>query len=542
LPKLRQWHLSTRSKRSPVLPRAVLWILGLSLLLRCLVAALLPPGFDEAYYYLYTRHPDWSYFDHPPLVAWTTGLGPVLTGQVSAFSIRLGSLLAYSGSSLLLYLTGARLFSVQAGLISLATVSIAPIFWIGFGVLTLPDSPLTLFTAATLWVAAQEFFPAPKPGVYGSARYRPGPRLALIGLLVGLASLGKYHGLALGFGLVLFCLLSPAHRCAFRSGWALLAALGFLAVFSPVLLWNAQQDWISFRFQGGRAVPETGYRLQDLGRTMLEEIFYLFPTLGIPLLGLSLAEGGRLGLALFQRRRLADQELRHLLILACGLPLVLAFTLMGGYRPILPTWPMPGFWVLSLLLGSRWEGWPGAKRLLAGTAVAVGLLVGVGLAHVRYGLLQAPGGLGLWPVERDPSTQLIEIEQLRRQFQTDPRLTQALEAVDFIFTNTYFLSGQIGMALAPLTEKPLTCLDEDPRGFAFWSQPEDWLGKDGLLVTSTLFQPKAGIPATYGNYFEHIEPVAEIPLRRAGAVAQTFQVYLARQMRQPYPRPYSRRR
>jgi 4-amino-4-deoxy-L-arabinose transferase-like glycosyltransferase len=529
-----------------VLPKAALWILGLGLLLRCLVAALLPPGFDEAYYYLYTRHLDWSYFDHPPLVAWTTGLGPVLTGQVSAFSIRLGSLLAYTGSSLLLYLTATRLFSPQAGLITLATISIAPIFWIGFGVLTLPDSPLMVFTAATLWVAAQEFFPAllaeGKLGVYGAARYRPGPRLALIGLLVGLACLGKYHGLALGFGLVLFCLLSPAHRCALRSGWALLAVVGFLAAFSPVLIWNTQQDWVSFRFQGGRAVPEAGYQLQELGLTVLQEMGYLFPTLGIPLLGLSLAEGGRVGLALVQGRRLTDQELKQLLILACGLPLVLAFTFMGGYRPILPTWPMPGFWVLSLLLGSRWERWPGARQLLAGTAVAVGLLVAVGLAHVRYGLLQDPGGLGLWPVERDPSTQLIDIEQLRRQFQTDPRLAQALAEADFIFTNVYFLGGQIGMALAPLTEKPLTCLDEDLRGFAFWSQPEDWLGKDGLLVTSQLFWPRAGIQAVYGTYFEQIEPVAEVPLRRAGAVAQTFQVYLARQMRQPYPRPYSRLR
>ncbi|MFS8831238.1 glycosyltransferase, partial [Synechococcus sp. R8-2] len=170
----------------------------------------------------------------------------------------------------------------------------------------------------------------------------------------------------------------------------------------------------------------------------------------------------------------------------------------------------------------------------------VSLVVGVGLAHVRYGLLQEPGGMGLWPVERDPSTQLIEIEQLRQRFRTDPRLAQALEEAEFVFTNAYFLGGQIAMALAPLTDKPLTCLDADLRGFAFWSQPQDWLGQDGLLITSKLFQPRAGIPATYGDYFAQIEPVAEVPLVRAGAVAQTFQVYLARQMRKPYPRPYSR--
>ncbi|MEN9223398.1 MAG: hypothetical protein Q6M04_13275, partial [Thermostichus sp. BF3_bins_97] len=68
------------------------------------------------------------------------------------------------------------------------------------------------------------------------------------------------------------------------------------------------------------------------------------------------------------------------------------------------------------------------------------------------------------------------------------------------------------------------------------------LGQDGLLITSALFQPEDGILATYGDYFVRIEPVADIPLMRAGAVAQTFQVYRAQQMLTAYPRPYSRLR
>ncbi|MEN9203529.1 MAG: glycosyltransferase family 39 protein [Thermostichus sp. DG_1_6_bins_120] len=526
----------------------VLLILALSLLLRLLLAAELPPGFDEAYYYLYTRHPDWSYFDHPPLVAWVTGLGPLLMGQVSAFSIRLGSLLLFTGSSFLLYWTGAHLFSVRAGLISLAVANIAPILLVGFGVLTLPDSPLIFFLSTTLWVASREFFPLPSQGMqgrlglYGATRYQPGPKLALMGLLVGLACLGKYHGLALGFGLVLFCGLSPHHRCALRSGWTGLAVLLFLLALSPVLLWNAQQDWVSFRFQGGRALPQGGYQLLDLMLTALAGILYLLPSLGIPLWQVSLAESGRILLQTIQGVRLRDEDLKRLLILACGLPLVLSFTVMGGYRQILPTWPMPGFWVLTLLLGSHWQGWRQVGRWLVGSGLVVVLLLGVGLTHVRYGLLQAPGGLGLWPVERDPSTQLIEIEQLRQSFQTNATLAAALAEADFIFTNAYFLAGQIGMALAPLTDKPLTCLDRDLRGFAFWSKPEDGLGQDGLLITSKQFQPPEGIPATYGDYFASLEPVATLPLLRAGAVVQTFQVYLARQMLKPYPRPYSRLR
>lgn len=59
------------------------WAIALllwGLALRLTIATILPPGFDEAYYYVYTLHPDWSYFDHPPLVGVLTALGIWLTG------------------------------------------------------------------------------------------------------------------------------------------------------------------------------------------------------------------------------------------------------------------------------------------------------------------------------------------------------------------------------------------------------------------------------------------------------------------------------
>jgi hypothetical protein len=53
----------------------VFLILLVGFIFRSIIALWLPPGFDEAYYYIYTQHLDWSYFDHPPLVALTTGIG-----------------------------------------------------------------------------------------------------------------------------------------------------------------------------------------------------------------------------------------------------------------------------------------------------------------------------------------------------------------------------------------------------------------------------------------------------------------------------------
>ncbi|MEM1238347.1 MAG: glycosyltransferase, partial [Cyanobacteria bacterium P01_H01_bin.26] len=70
--------------------------------LRGLIAWLLPPGFDEAYYFLYTQHWDWSYFDHPVMVAITTAVGPWLTGVISPLTLRLGALALYGVSTGLL--------------------------------------------------------------------------------------------------------------------------------------------------------------------------------------------------------------------------------------------------------------------------------------------------------------------------------------------------------------------------------------------------------------------------------------------------------
>jgi hypothetical protein len=49
-----------------------------------------------------------------------------------------------------------------------------------------------------------------------------------------------------------------------------------------------QHDWVSLRFQSGRAIPKAGYNLLNVGVVCLAEIAYLFPTLGLPLWWVSL--------------------------------------------------------------------------------------------------------------------------------------------------------------------------------------------------------------------------------------------------------------
>lgn len=520
--------------------QSVLFLLVGGLLIRCVIAFWLYPGFDEAYYYLYSLHLDWSYFDHPVLVALTTGFGPWVTGVVSQFTIRWGALILHTGSLLLLYLTSARLFSIKAARLTLAIATIIPIFQVGFGVLTIPDSPLIFFWSASLYWAAYEFFPLPNPERADSA-YCPSYRLSYLGILVGLACLGKYHGFVLGLGLIGFCLTSPGHYCALRSPWAWLGLGLFVVTIFPLLFWNMQHDWVSFRFQSERGVPGGDYDLLSVGNVLLAQIAYLFPTMGLPLWWVSL----RSVLDLTAVKEDLDQK--QLLILWVSLPVILGFTFIGGYQQILPSWPMPGFWGATLLLGQQAVIWQQQsrrclQRWLQGSGIIVGTTLLLALLHITTGTLQKPSQYaligGFWSPKDDPSTQLIDIQQLRGGFVESPILSTALQKSSFIFTNRYYLSGQIGMALTPLAHTPVTCFDIDLRGFAFWSRAEQWLGEDALFITTASFDRRQDLITSYQAYFSSIQEIGTVPIWRGGTVIKVVYVYEAKTQLKPYPRSY----
>ncbi|MBW4525712.1 MAG: glycosyltransferase family 39 protein [Phormidium tanganyikae FI6-MK23] len=507
-------------------------ILFVGLLFRSFIAFWLPPGFDESYYYIYTQHPALSYFDHPPLVAFVTAIGIWLTGDVSQLSIRIGSLLLFPVTLYFLYRATVHLFSVRVGLITLAIASVIPIFQLGFGTFTLPDSPLMVFWTLTLWVGAIEFFPE-------SREYVPSYRIAVIGLLVGLACLGKYHGFLLGFGLLGFCLTSRRHWAVFRSPWTVLSFLLFLIAFSPVLYWNSQNDWISFAFQSKRSVPNRTFKPARVLDVAFAASLYLFPTFGLPLWFTSIRE-----IILTVRSRFKNSI--HSFVLWTSAPVFIIFTLIGGYQQILPGWTMPGFFAVTPLLGlyaSRWRS-KILNRWLLGSTIAVVALLLFALSHVTIGTLQKPGQYALFggfvAPQDDPSIELIDIKQLRREFSRSPQLLTALKNADFMFSNRFHLAGHISMALTPLYSTPMTCFDKrDLRGFAFWSTAEQWVGKTALYITADRFEaPQEDSSAEFVPYFEKFTKLGEVELRRGGVVVDRIHVFRGINLLKPFPRPY----
>ncbi len=503
------------------------WLIGIligSWALRILIAWLLPPGFDEAYYFLYTQHWDWSYFDHPLMVALTTAIGPWLTNYISPLTIRLGALGLYSISTGFLYLSGRWLFNPAVGMWAVAISSLCPLFIFSFGLLAAPDNALMFWWSMAMYVAVLEFFPMGKP-------YRPTAKIALIGLLLGLACLSKYHGFALGLSLLGFCITSPQHRRALFSPWTGVAMILFCGVLLPLVYWNVQHEWLSFSFHlstrfDGSTRGSMFNPLNMLG-VWLVGVAYLFPTLGFPLWWVS-------GRSLWQ---LDDVKKRFVLCL--GLPIAIGFTCLGGITHIYPAWPAPGLWSLSLLLAAAITDWSPqvVRRWLIGTALGMAVLLIFTLGHVVLGTLQRPGGVvEMLAPETDPTTSMIDVMQLRQRLQQG-KVRDAIAATDFLITNEFWLSGYVDMAISPITPASVMAFTQDPRGHAVWFKPADWVGYSGLFMTIADYDQNA-IRATYTPYFERFDLLESVVTQRAGGVTETFYLYDVGKLITPYKYPY----
>lgn len=200
-----------------------------------LVAAwFMPPVQDEAYYFDWATRLAGGYFDHPPAVAWMAATSRLAPGM--AFVARLGTLfvaaLLVGASARFFRILGTRQANVRLTALLLAFGSFAGI---AAGFLTTPDTILMLS-----WVlAASEAALALK----GQGR-----RWLTAGAATGLGLLAKYTMLLMG-PVFLWALLRTRKGRGLKTPWPYLGGLVALLVFLPNLVWNAQNDWITFRFQ-----------------------------------------------------------------------------------------------------------------------------------------------------------------------------------------------------------------------------------------------------------------------------------------------------
>lgn len=493
-----------------------LWILIIaSGVLRAVWSAGLDLGNDESYHYLFTVHRDWSYFDHPPMLALVEGLGLALCfGVVSPFSLRLGFILLFAASTWLMARLTSRLYGPRAGFLAALALNVSAYHGTAAGTFALPDGPLLFFWLLTL------------DQLIRALEAKDSLRLWLgVGLGWGGALLSKYHAIFLPIGTMVYLIIEPSARCVLRKRGPYLALAIGLAVFSPVIAWNALHGWASFAFQSGRALGEFQFRPDTLVAAILGQAFYLFPWIWWSVI-LILCRRSR---GLVEKDRSFPAE--RFLICQSIVPLTI-FLLVACTRPLLPHWTLVAFLSLFPLLGAVWAGPPARSLLRLAVLTTLPLVIAfLVLLQARTGILQkgGDGTLGLLRVSRDPTLDLygwdeIGVELKRRGLLDHPRT--------FLFTSAWYYSGHVGFATR-FSSTPVLCYNSwDARSFAFWSKPEDWIGQDGILVS---LNGHAAEPHCYDRYFTKIVPLGDLEVKRAGAAVRKVRFYRCVRQIQAFP-------
>jgi 4-amino-4-deoxy-L-arabinose transferase-like glycosyltransferase len=238
---------------------------------------------DESYFWLWSRHLDWAYFDHPAGVAILIRLSTALGGGSEAGIRWLNALLGLA-CVLLTYVLGKRLFSRRAGLFAALVVAIgAPYLLTSRFVYTdALQLALLLLNLLLFWNMAQE---QPRPRL---------PAAVAWGLTLGLLFNTKYSAYLYALALGVVILVDYRHLVKDPRFWlgVGVAALGLL----PVVTWNALHGWASFRWQLQHAGLRMSAESSLLGSAQHAVAYLTWPLMLLALLGLGQVRGpaGRL--------------------------------------------------------------------------------------------------------------------------------------------------------------------------------------------------------------------------------------------------------
>ena len=298
---------------------------------------------DETYYWLWSKKLAFSYFDHPPMVAYMIKFTTLFSDET--MFVRLSSPLMVAGTAYVLYLLAKKIFDEKAAIATFYVFLSSILVVVGSTLIT-PDIPLMFFWALTLYAAY----------VYLEEDNK---NYALFtGIFAGAMLLSKYTGVLPLFTLFIYILLYK--RTVFKDKYFYFALLLAVLFFSPVLIWNYAHDFISFSFQFHHGI-ETAQRVFQ-GKKFFEFVglqFILFHPFYL------------LALFYFMLRDKKRFERKKVYLILPFLFVLLFFVFNAAFKPANAQWPAGAYLTASILLGYYISKYSYKRLLVAGVTFSV---------------------------------------------------------------------------------------------------------------------------------------------------------------------------
>src|SRR4051812_39014200 len=457
--------------------------------LRLLAAAWTPLTFDEAYYWMWSKHLAGGYYDHPPGVALVIRLGTMIAGD-SELGVRLVSVLLALPMSWAVFRAASILFG-SLRVAATATVLLNATLMAAVGTLIVtPDAPLLVASSFVLFFLAKVL-------ETGKGAWWLG-----VGAAVGTALLSKYTALFFGPAILIWLIAVPKLRRWLLSPWTYLGGLVAFALFFPVIQWNADHQWVSFLKQFGRA------RIEDFRPVFIAELIPTQVAFATPLVFIL----GAMGLHAMIWRSAGALAARAL-VNAMFWTVVGYFVWHSLHARVEANWFAPVYpaFAVAAAVAAHLTPWQGRRQALAdfcrrwalpmGAALFVGLVVQANtgwLTNYRRDAIVRSVGVG-WPeIAR-------EIEQVRVKF-----------GATCVLAPDYGTTGWLAFYLPKGT-----CVAQQSQRIRWVNMAEP----DPALLGGKLLYVDDVVPdgrPYLKNFFTRVEKVGEVQRKRGPLVIETY--------------------
>jgi hypothetical protein len=491
-----------------------LWRVALALVLaagalRLILAAVTPLVPDETYYWEWSRRLATGYFDHPPMIALMIGAGTALFGA-SELGVRFFPVLGGVATLLLVVDLARRHGGDRAAAYAALITTCVPLAAAGL-VLATPDAPLLLAYALALSALDRALAAPPRSRrSYGW--------WAAAGAAVGVGLASKYTAVLLPAGVLVAFLCRASLRPRLRTPEPYLASGIALALFLPVVAWNAAHDWASFAFQLRNGLSPAGGspfgRILDL---LANQAVLLSPVLFVML---AMAAVGAL-------RRTVDERRFTLAVVALTTFGFFLYTALRQ-RPE-PNWPapayLPGFVLLALVVAAdRWKRWLRAGSVLG--AVMIALIY----AQSIHPVLPVPP-------RKDPMARGHGWDTLAESVRDATAAAgQAGSGTAWVAANRYQDASQLAFHLPGNPAVFSLNVVNRPNQYDYWpgfadrARPDDTL----VLVLADGLESET-VTRILRPHFREVRQGAEVELRRGGGLITTRRIWTLEGWRGSWP-------
>ena len=451
--------------------RNTILLVAATTLWRVYLSATLQLHPDEAYYWLWSRHLDVSYFDHPPMVAYVIWLG-TLFSQAELW-VRISGPVFVVAMSCLMWRLAMQLYkSVPLAAGSVMLFNAYPLSMLGMIVMT-PDVPVLMFWSLSVCVFWQ-VLQSQKTWLW-----------VALGVCFGLALLSKYTAILMIPCFFIYLLLTDERKWL-KTRYPYLSVLVGLVVFSPVIFWNVQHAGVSFLFQLKNGLSVEPIDLNKVAEYVAGQLLISGPVAWF--VGIWAAFAG-----LYRRDKAT------LFLICTAAPVILFFGFTSLRKVANPNWPLFAYFSFSVLIAkycldghSRW------RRSLWSAALVTSLFLSlVATLQARFGII---------PLTRF-SEELADADftnafygwrelgvELKQHADQQPVVTPSHQLSAEII---YYTGGSVPAQTAARSRPSQFVLwgqSQDPdrvHGFSVWAEADN-LGADGsyypALSSSRLFQ------------------------------------------------------